>query len=280
MSRLHVVHRTSFVYTAPVSASYNEARMQPLALPGQIVLDSRVVVEPATWSTEYRDYWGTLVTAFEVLEPHTSLAITAESRVEVAGTQPESPGCGWDTLGAPGFTDRYAEFLGSSPATDPDPALVDLARSAATGLAPPSAARAVCDAVRSEIRYIPGVTGTHTRAVEAWSERAGVCQDIAHLALGALRALGIPARYVSGYLHPATTDSAIGETVSGQSHAWVEFWTGEWHGHDPTNGVDAGEHHVVVARGREYGDVTPLRGVFAGGATSDLDVEVAITQEA
>jgi transglutaminase-like putative cysteine protease len=163
MSRLHVVHRTTFVYTAPVSASYNEARMQPLALPGQIVLDSRVVVEPATWSTEYRDYWGTLVTAFEVLEPHSSLAITAESRVEVAGTQPESPGCGWDTLGAPGFTDRYAEFLGSSPATDPDPALVDLARSAATGLAPPSAARAVCEAVRSEIRYIPGVTGTPSR---------------------------------------------------------------------------------------------------------------------
>jgi len=120
----------------------------------------------------------------------------------------------------------------------------------------------------------------HTHATEAWSERKGVCQDIAHLSLGALRAIGIPARYVSGYLHPATDASRLHEAVTGESHAWVEWWTGEWHGYDPTNDLPVGEHHVVVARGREYGDVTPLRGVFAGGATSDQEVEVRITQEA
>lgn len=280
MSRLHVVHRTAFVYTAPVSASYNEARMRPANLPGHTVLESRVSVEPSTWSTDYRDYWGAVVTAFEVLVPHEALVITAESRVEVAPARPFAPSCAWGALSGRDFTDRFAEFLAPTPATEPDPGLVSLARDAAEGLDPADAARAICDAVRAEIEYVPGVTGTHTRAREAWAERKGVCQDIAHLALGALREVGIPARYVSGYLHPATGASTLGEAVLGQSHAWVEWWAGDWHGYDPTNGLDVGEHHVIVARGREYGDVTPLRGVFAGGASSELEVSVQITQEA
>lgn len=280
MSCLHVVHRTTFSYASPVSASYNEARMRPVNLPGQTVLESRVTVEPATWSTEYRDYWGTVVTAFEVIAPHTELVITAESRVEVAPPRPWGPGCDWDALGGREFTNRHVEFLACTPATEPAPELEDLARRTSAGLSPQDAALAVCRAVRAQMEYVPGVTGVHTHATEAWSERKGVCQDIAHLSLGALRAIGIPARYVSGYLHPATDSSQLHEAVTGESHAWVEWWTGEWHGYDPTNDLPVGEHHVIVARGREYGDVTPLRGVFAGGATSDQEVEVRITQEA
>lgn len=280
MSRLRIVHRTTFRYGSPVSASYNEARMRPITRPGQAVLESRLSVEPATWSTEYRDYWGTLVTAFEVLALHDELVVTARSVVDVAPAAGPAPRCGWGELAGPAFANAYVEFLAPTVATEPDPELVTLAQEAAAGLEPADAARAVCDAVRASIEYVPGVTGTHTRAREAWAERKGVCQDIAHLALGALRAVGIPARYVSGYLHPATAEAALGETVTGQSHAWVEWWTGDWHGYDPTNSIDAGEHHVIVARGREYGDVTPLRGVFAGGATSEQEVDVEITQEA
>lgn len=280
MSRLHVVHRTAFTYSGPVSASYNEARMRPASLPFQTVLESRVHAEPLTWTIDYRDYWGTVVTAFEVLAPHTHLVVTAESRVDVAPDRPSGPGCTWDVLGTPDIIDRHSEFLAVTPATEPDPDLAALARAVAEGRGPADAALAVCDAVRGEIEYVPGATGTHTRAREAWVERKGVCQDIAHLALGALRSVGIPARYVSGYFHPASGTSRIGETVRGESHAWVEWWAGGWHGYDPTNGRDVGVHHVVVARGREYRDVTPLRGVFAGGATADLEVEVAITQEA
>jgi transglutaminase-like putative cysteine protease len=279
MSRLHIVHRTTFAYGSAVSASYNEARMRPANLPGQSVLESRVSVEPTSWSTEYRDYWGTLVSVFEVLVPHDELVVTAESRVDVGPAATGGVRCGWAELSGPEFVNRHVEFLAPTATTEPDPGLAALARAAAEGLEPHDAALAVCDAVRGSIEYVPGVTGTHTRAREAWLERKGVCQDIAHLALGALRSIGLPARYVSGYLHPAT-GAGLYETVTGQSHAWVEWWAGEWHGYDPTNSIDAGEHHVIVARGREYGDVAPLRGVFAGGATSEQRVDVEITQEA
>ena len=103
---------------------------------------------------------------------------------------------------------------------------------------------------------------------------------MAHLALGALRSLGIPARYVSGYLHPLGIEATVGETFTGESHAWIEFWCGEWYPYDPTNRTHVADHHVVVARGREYGDVTPLRGVLAGGGASQQSVEVALTLEA
>ena len=98
------------------------------------------------------------------------------------------------------------------------------------------------------MEYQPGSTGVRTSAQEAWSLRQGVCQDIAHLTLGMLRAVGIPARYVSGYLYPKV-DGEVGDTVAGQSHAWVEWWCGDWAAFDPTNGVAAGLRHVTVARG-------------------------------
>jgi transglutaminase-like putative cysteine protease len=280
VSRLRVVHRTSFTYERPVSASYNELRMRPATLPGQTVLSSLVTIEPMTWSTEYQDYWGTQVTAFEVLAPHTSLVITADSRVDVTPTPQPGDGCRWEDLAGRALRDRFTEYLVPTSVTEPAAELVELSRSAARGLEPSGAAHAVCEAVCSEIEYVPGATGVHTRAHEAWAERKGVCQDIAHLALGALRAVGIPARYVSGYLHPFSDAPVTGETASGQSHAWVEWWTGDWHGYDPTNVIPAGEHHVIVGRGREYGDVAPLRGVFAGGASAEQRVEVEITQEA
>lgn len=279
MSHLHVVHRTSFLYDRPVSASYNELRMRPANLPGQTVSASRITIEPSTWSTEYGDYWGTIVTAFEVLQPHTSLVITAESQVDVVPVPPGGSDCGWTDLRGRDVRDRFTEYLVPTLTTEPALELAELARVTADGLEPAAAARAVCDAVGHHIEYVPGVTGVHTRAYEAWAERKGVCQDIAHLALGALRSIGVPARYVSGYLYPVGMDAVPGLTARGQSHAWVEWWTGDWHGYDPTNGTGVGEHHVIVARGREYGDVTPVRGVFAGGASARQQVEVEITRD-
>ncbi|GMA34240.1 transglutaminase-like domain-containing protein [Demequina litorisediminis] len=134
----------------------------------------------------------------------------------------------------------------------------------------------MCEYLHSEVMYVPGATTVHTAATEAWEARSGVCQDFAQLALGALRSVGIPARYVSGYLHPKR-DAEIGETVAGESHAWVEWWTGEWTGFDPTNDREVGDHHVIVGRAREYRDVPPLSGVVAG-ATDNLDVTVKVTQ--
>ncbi|MBT0994735.1 transglutaminase family protein [Cellulomonas sp. DKR-3] len=278
MSRLHVVHTSTFRYTTPVQASYNEARMTPVSQAGQTVVSTRVEVTPQTWSYDYRDHWGTAVTAFEVLVPHQSMVITAEHVVEVGDVASPRAVLGWDALRAPDVRDRMAEFLADPPTTQVPDEVVALARAAAGDLPPDEAAVAVCAALRDRLEYIPGVTTVHTPAAEAWAARAGVCQDIAHLALGALRALGIPARYVSGYLHP-TRGGEIGETVSGESHAWVEWWGGDWVAYDPTNRVPAGSHHVVLARGRSYDDVAPLRGIYAGAGTQELEVEVRITRE-
>lgn len=279
MSHLHVVHTTAFRYTGPVSASYNEARMTPLTQPGQTVLEARLDVHPHTWTYEYRDYWGTAVTAFEVLAPHESLLVTAEHRVEETERPAPRSAADWETLRGADLRDRLAEFLADTPTTAAPAELADAAAEAVRGAAPMEAALAVCGLVRDEIEYVPGVTAVHTPAADAWSARKGVCQDMAHLAAGALRSVGIPARYVSGYLHPLT-EGDVGQTVVGESHAWVEWWAGEWFGYDPTNAVPVGEHHIVLGRGRSYDDVPPLRGIYAGAGTQELDVQVRITREA
>lgn len=278
-STLHVVHTTAFRYTGAVTASYNEARMTPLPQPGQRVLDARLDVQPHTWAHDYRDYWGTAVTAFEVLAPHESLVVTAESRVEVtAPPGPRSAG-DWAELRDPALRDRLAEFLADTPTTRAPEEVVELAATTAGALPPADAALAVSHAVRDALEYVPGVTAVHTPAADAWAARTGVCQDMAHLVTGALRSIGIPARYVSGYLNPLR-DGEPGRTVVGESHAWVEWWAGEWTAYDPTNRVPAGEQHVVLGRGRCYDDVPPLRGIFAGAGTQSLEVEVRITREA
>lgn len=277
-TRLRVVHRTGFRYAAPVVASYNEARMTPPTIPGQTVLHARVDLEPMTWTHTYWDYWGTQVTAFEVLAPHSELTVTATSVTEVDGGRPGAGAdAGWDALSRESVRDEHAEFLSTSRTTRPPAELVEVCTEAASGLEPAAAARAVCELVGREVAYVPGSTGVHTAAAEAWEERKGVCQDLAHLAVGALRQLGIPARYVSGYLHPRK-DAEVGEVVTGESHAWVEWWSGGWRAFDPTNGGPTGELHVVVGRGRDYFDVTPLRGVYSGSASSSLFVSVEVTR--
>jgi transglutaminase-like putative cysteine protease len=278
-TRLRIVHRTTFHYPRPVSASYNEARMTPASQPGQTVRSTTLLIEPQTWSTRYLDYWGSEVTAFEVLAPHESLVLTAEHVVEVSDAGPLLGPLGWSELSSAKVRDDLSEQLSDTSTTQPPAEVVELARAAAAGLPPHEAATAVCQAVREQIRYIPGVTTAHTPAVEAWAARAGVCQDIAHLVVGALRSIGIPARYVSGYLHPVR-DGEIGATVSGESHAWVEWWVGRWYAYDPTNSAPVGAHHVVLGRGRCYDDVAPLSGIYAGAGSAELEVEVQITREA
>lgn len=278
MSRLKIVHTSTFRYDEPVVASYNEARVTPLTRTGQTVLSTRLDIQPCTWQSTHRDYWGTAVTAFEVLTPHRTLVVTAEHVVQVDGA-PAPTTTEWAELRSPALRDRLAEHLADTASTAPPAELVELARQAVAGLGPEEAAQAVGEAVRGRMEYIPGITTVHTPAAEAWAVGKGVCQDITHLALGALHAVGIPARYVSGYLDPRT-EGAIGETVTGESHAWLEYWAGGWRPLDPTNLWPVGEHHVVLARGRSYEDVPPLRGIYAGASSQELVVTVEITPQA
>lgn len=276
MSILSISHRTTFTYDAPIPTSYNEARLLPAHLPRQRVLESSVDISPVTWQTTYSDYWDSRVIAFEVLRPHAELSVVSRFTIEVLPVEPARFDATWEEVRSERTQDILAEYLANSPATEPTPELLEFATTVAADLSPNDAARAICSHLNEMIEYVPGVTTVHTPASHAWEVRKGVCQDFAHLALGALRSLGIPARYVSGYLHPRP-DAGIGETVRGESHAWVEWWAGEWLGFDPTNAKDVGDHHVVVARAREYRDVMPMAGIFAG-ADSQLEVVVEVTQ--
>lgn len=275
MSVLKIVHTTEFQYDRPIVSSYNEARLSPAWLPRQRVLDSKIDITPSSWRSHYRDYWETDVLVFEVTEPHTALTVTSMSQVEVTPVAHKGERVGWEELEGPMFQDLLSEYLSVSPTTEPSEALAEFALEAKRRNRPDDAAHLIMDFINEQMSYVPGATTVHSTAPEAWEAKSGVCQDFAHLAAGALRSIGIPARYVSGYLHPKR-DAGVGETVRGESHAWVEWWTGDWYGFDPTNDREVGDHHVVVARAREYRDVAPLSGVFSGSASS-LDVSVKVT---
>jgi len=282
VKRLRIRHVTGFSYGGDVTASYNEARMLPVSLDGQLVIMSGLEIAPVNAHHNYVDYWGTRVAAFEVLSPHRELSIAASSVVEVRARPTPVGEIDWEGIERLGQgSTATVEQLSQTRLTAPPDDVVELAeRIAAHHRSPSAAANAICTAVGDALEYMPGVTSVHSSGADAWAHRKGVCQDIAHVALGALRAVGIPARYVSGYLHPVD-DAEVGQTVSGESHAWVEWFTGSgWRGFDPTNGIDIGDRHVLVGRGRDYDDVPPLRGVYAGSFASTLFVSVEITREA
>lgn len=275
-TRVEIVHRTGFQYDEPVAASYNEARLTPMTTPVQQTLRARVEVRPVSWETTYLDYWGSQVTAFEVHQPHEQLEVVGRSTVELDDLAPRSgEPLGWADLATPAVLDEQVEWLQPTPRTEPTDELLELVAGLRATGSPDDVARRVCALVHERVAYVPGSSEVKGTAAQAWGAGQGVCQDIAHLAAGALRAAGIPARYVSGYFDPRT-DPQPGQSATAQSHAWVEWWTGDWTPFDPTNQVTPDSRHVVVARGRDYSDVTPLKGIYSGSAPSRLFVDVQI----
>jgi transglutaminase-like putative cysteine protease len=281
VNRLRIKHSTGFRYEGEVTASYNEARMLPASSDGQLVLFSNLDILPISSQHSYVDYWGTRVASFEILTPHKELALTATSLIEVRHREHPEHAISWDELADLVETStETVEQLKQTRRTEPPAEVAELAREIRERTSNPcDAALEINRAIGDAVEYMQGVTGVHTTAAEAWAGRRGVCQDIAHLALGALRSVGIPARYISGYLHPLP-NAEIGQTVAGESHAWVEWFCGTWRGFDPTNLIDIGDRHVAVGHGRDYNDVAPLRGVYAGSYGSQLFVKVEITREA
>ena len=276
--QLRIVHTTGFAYDGGATASYNEARLTPLTDGGQIVVHTHLDVHPTPWTWTYRDYWGTQVTAFEVLDPHDELTVTATATVHTHPRAAAPDLLSWDEIRRDRVADQFTEYLQLNdrvrPPEDLAAVCADIGRSSPS---PRDAARAICSLVHEEVDYVVGSTDVSGHAADSWDTRAGVCQDMAHLVIGGLRQVGVPTRYVSGYLHP-TTDPVVGETVRGESHAWVEWWDGDWHGYDPTNDAEASDRHVVVAIGRDYGDVRPLSGIFTGVGTSSMFVDVQVTR--
>jgi transglutaminase-like putative cysteine protease len=276
--RIAIRHRTGYRYSGTVRASYNEARMTPPTLDGQRTLQAALAITPAARPLRYVDYWGTSVDAFDVHVPHTELAVLATSVVETAAPSTSTlPDAGWDDLAASAVRDRFAELLTPSRYVSIEPDLVDIGQSMRTASTPAQAGMAAVGWTHETLRYERGATHVHTSSADARAAGKGVCQDFAHVTLALLRAMGLPARYVSGYLHP-DADAEIGATVRGESHAWIEFWAGGWVAVDPTSLAHIGSRHVLLARGRDYADVRPLSGVYSGPPAEQFGVSVDITR--
>lgn len=275
--QMRVVHSTGYTYTQPATQSYNEARLTPRSDRKQTVVATRVETTPATRAYRYTDYWGSVVTAFDLHKPHTEFHVVATSVVDTSEPLPPVRTAGWKELLAEDVLDQYVEYLQPTRYTPRDPELAAVARQLKAGKHPVDAVLAIVDWVPEQLTYQPGSTGVHSSATDAWQAREGVCQDYAHVTLVMLRAIGIPARYVSGYLH-TKPDAALGQVVKGESHAWIEVWTGGWWAYDPTNDIPIGTRHVWVAIGRDYADVAPLKGIYTGGGESTLEVSVNLTR--
>jgi transglutaminase-like putative cysteine protease len=275
--RIAIRHRTGYRYAGPVRASYNEARLTPPTLDGQRTLQAALSITPSVRPLRYVDYWGTTVDAFDLHVPHSELVVEATSLVETARPRPVPTGASWSDLADPAVQDRFAEFLAASTYVRAEPELTELGRSLHAGSTPVQAGLRAAAWTNQTLRYERGATHVHTSSAEARAAGKGVCQDFVHVTLALLRAAGLPARYVSGYLHPAV-EAEVGATIAGESHAWVEFWAGQWVAVDPTSLADVGSRHVLLARGRDYADVRPLAGVYSGPAAEDFGVAVEVTR--
>ncbi len=282
MWRMRLIHATGYAYGYPVTASYNEARLTPRSDSRQNVIVNRVETIPATRSYRYIDYWGTAVTAFDLHAPHTELEVTSSSVVETDKPDAMPYDASWSDLQSVEVADRFDELLTPTRYTPASKRIDRVGRHLAKGRDPHEAVLAAVAWVRNELQYVPGTTGVHSSGLDALKEGKGVCQDFAHLSLILLRAMRIPARYVSGYLHPRA-DAALGEAVRGESHAWIQAWIGNWWdcdpaNHDPDGDPGINEQYVSVGSGRSYSDVTPLKGIYLGQGSSGLDVLVEMTR--
>jgi transglutaminase-like putative cysteine protease len=220
------------------------------------------------------------VHAFDLHHSHTELTVVGRSLVETAERTPNlDDTVAWDAIDAPGLNDRFYEYLGDTAMTQPDDAIRAVAAQLRSRDSPATALSDLSTWLREHVEYQPGSTSVSTTAVEVLRVGRGVCQDYVHLGLAVLRAAGIPARYASGYLYPEV-GGAVGDTHRGDSHAWLEAWVGDWHPVDPTSGAAVAERHVLVARGRDYSDVAPLKGVYNGGPSRSLEVSVDLTRVA
>ncbi len=276
---LHVLHRTHHVYATPVRDSFNEARLQPLTADGQVCLDYQLSTDPPSRMTHFIDFHQNHVHQFEITTAHSVL--TVESRATVSTTTRHlAPGQTSTPLAAMGGCAQLAqcfEFLQPSHYTAPIPEARVLGQEITAGTPDAwHAAQAITAYIHRNFAYKTAATTVHTHMREVLRNRQGVCQDFAHVMLGICRALGIPARYVSGYLYNGPADTLRGAQAS---HAWVEIYLPDhgWRGLDPTNNTQPDERYMKIATGRDYADVSPIKGTYRGTGDRRMSVEVLVT---
>lgn len=273
--RLSIEHTTTFTYDQPISEAYTEMRLRPMDIGGQRCLSFALQTEPRGEVFQYADRFGNDVRHFDVLAPHQKLRVTATSHVLTPDefendTRELSP------------LDEY-DYRLPSPYVPLTERLQILAEQHAAQNSVRETALALMRALYSSLRYVKGVTDVNTNADQVLDVGSGVCQDFAHVMLAVCRAQNIAARYVSGYLFASNGDASpnnggVGEDENAASHAWVDvFIPGEgWLSLDPTHNCLQSPYYVRVAVGRDYGDVSPTRGIYRGNAQEELDVRVNV----
>jgi transglutaminase-like putative cysteine protease len=286
-----VKHVTRYVYGKPVDLGAHLVHLQPRTLPTQRVLDSELLPIPVPGRVEHgKDCFGN-ETAWMFLDvPHPRFEVTLSARVEVtAGRTPEPDATpAWQEVshaafggGQAGFD--AAEFLFESPMAVAVPEARDYAARSFPDRRPVLEALLDLNArIRRDFAFRAGVTTVNTPVRQVLAQRAGVCQDFSHLMIAGLRSIGLPARYVSGYIRTKPPPGQVRRRGADQSHAWVGCWLGPEHGWidlDPTNGIIVAEEHVVLGWGRDYSDVSPICGVILGGGSHSVQVSVDLEPE-
>ncbi|GAB4360160.1 MAG: transglutaminase family protein [Bryobacter sp.] len=278
-----IQHQTRFAYEFPITESLMELRMQPRSEGTQRCHSFLVKVNPRARVLSYRDHLGNHVHHFNVAARHDEMLIVTEAMVETSEPEeiPERLETNtWHELDHIVASEDHWEFLLASDFARPTPLLEKLAAEIGVdrSLDPLSAVHQLNNALFEKFEYVPKHTSVNSPIDHALEDRKGVCQDYAHILTALIRGLGIPCRYVSGYVYRG--DDPTGATRESTSHAWVEALLPRlgWVGLDPTNAMFASERHIRTAIGRDYADVPPTKGVFRGNAQSDLNVLVRVTR--
>ena len=276
MWRMRVVHSTGYAYKSPVTASFNEARLTPRSDSRQNVILNRVETVPATRSYRYVDYWGTAVTSFDLYAPHAELEVTSSSVVETdKGEMPREGQLGGPEFGGgdrPVRRDAQPDRLRACEPADSGGGQADReiqrsARRRSRRRAVGAQRTRLCPRDHRRPLVGPG------RAPRGQGRLPGLRPSDAdpvaqHGNSGAIR-VGLSA---------SQPEAAVGDTIDGQSHAWIQAWTGGWWNYDPTNDTDINEQYISVGVGRDYSDVSPLKGIYSGEGSTDLDVVVEISR--
>ena len=318
---LRIVHQTHYRYAPAVVMAQHMAHLRPLALPDQTVTSHTVSITPEPARLEKsEDAFGNHRCFFSLQAPHDELAVLSDSHVETRPPRelPASPA--WEEVRdhlqyrAGADYDSASEFTFASPFVPRSTVLADFARPVFEPGEPLlDCAQALMTRIHTEMTYEGGSTGVNTPTLSALAQRKGVCQDFAHIMIGCLRSLGLPARYVSGYVLTHPPEGQPRMIGADASHAWVQVFcpltgndadidpaqtehadsndgpdgqtsTGFWVDFDPTNNRSGwgrpGEDYVTLALGRDFGDVSPLRGVIQGGGSHQLTVAVTVAPPA
>jgi len=290
-----ITHTTQYEYTDKVGLSYNEARLMPRHCPNQQVISTNLSIEP--YAADFRirdDFFGNRVAYFSIQQPHQIFSVTAVSEVQLTENSAQLDfyqGFAWEAVRemllqqhspflkqAPELLEAR-QYILDSPLIETTAQLAEYAHSSFTqGRSITNAVNDLMQRIYHDFTFDPDFTTLSTPLATVLEHRRGVCQDFAHLAIGCLRSQGLAARYVSGYIETIAAPGEAKLVGADASHAWFSVYIPEqgWLDFDPTNNLLPNTQHITLGWGRDYGDITPLKGVIFGGQNHELDVSVQV----